>query len=94
MADKAVSQPRLRKIETRDDPWAVATYEVLLDGKPIGTVTKHVEERRTIRNGKMRRRPSETCWVWHMEYDRTDILGYPTRAEAIKWLLDAKQKED
>ncbi|MGY5634147.1 hypothetical protein ACW7N6_38040 [Streptomyces sp. UC1A3] len=34
-------EPKLRKTETRDVRWAVATYEVLVDGVVVGTVTKY-----------------------------------------------------
>ena len=39
----AENKVRLRKVETIDDPYAVATYEVSRDGVVIGTITKFDE---------------------------------------------------
>lgn len=48
-------EPKLRKTETRDVRWAVATYEVVNDQTVLGTVTKY--DMPSERNAGSRRRP-------------------------------------
>lgn len=87
--------PSLRRTATRSVQWAVATYEVLVDGAVIGTVTKY--DLPGERNTGSRQRP-------HYEPQRVvrwtaDICGtdddepHTRRKDAVNLLVHARRTE-
>lgn len=73
------TKTRLRKIDTVDEEYAVATYEASRDGKVLGTVTKY-DAPAWKQTKKGPRDYREICWA----HSRNIGEGYDTRAYCVK----------
>jgi hypothetical protein len=77
----AISKTRLRKVDTVDEKYAVATYEASHDGKVLGTITKYdTPAWKPRKNGKGNRDYREIGWA----HSRNIGEGYETRADCVK----------
>lgn len=78
------SKTRLRRIDTVDEEYAVATYEAIHDGVVLGTITKFDEPAyRTRKDGTNPRDYRLISWAHSRD---VPYNGYDTRKDCLKGL--------
>ena len=91
-----MSEPKLRKVETRNAEWAVATYAVLVDNEVIGHVDKYAQSIQMFqgnRGGRGQRSRTDICWGYRVPGVRESDDGCDTRRDAVAEVVRLHEKK-